>query len=135
MQTLERWQELRALSKRNRRDLTDSIKDWIEQETTATNNWAAHAYNNITRAITKACFSNYKGNMPLTKKRFRDQLDEKEMLTITRMELLAAEIIWDIANEFPECDAKEKYQLLSEKLLNIGKAIGRMQSATIEKIF
>jgi putative DNA primase/helicase len=65
MPNIENWQKARELLKRNRRDLTDSIKDWIERENDASDKWARFAYNNITRAIMKASFENYKGNMPL----------------------------------------------------------------------
>jgi len=115
--------------------LTDSIKNWIKHENTGSTAWAKFAYNNVTRAITKACFTNYKGNMPLSKNNFRDKVDDEELYLLTRMELLAAEIIWDIDKKFPESDAKEKQALLSQRLLMIGDATKRINSTTIQELF
>lgn len=115
--------------------MTDMIQRWIESEENRTDNWAKFAYLNITRSVMKACFTNYKGNMPLSKNKFRDKIQESEAHSIARMELLAADIINNIDEVFPDKTAKERYKLLSEKLLQLGEVIGRMQSATIDELF
>ena len=145
MPNIENWQKARELLKQNRRDLTDRIQNWIEQEKGASGDaqgqsnvldkWAKFAYNNVTRAVMKASFENYKGNMSLSKVKFRDHISEEESYWLTRMEMLAADIIERIDELFPETTAKEKYKMLAERLLQIGEAIGRMHSATIEKCF
>jgi hypothetical protein len=122
--------------------LTDSIQNWIEKEKAlsmsekgASDNWAKFAYINVTRAIMKASFENYKGNMPLSKVKFRDHLSEEEAYWLTRMEMLATDIIERIDELFPEVSAKEKYKMLAERLLAIGESLGRMLSETIQQLF
>lgn len=121
--------------KQHRRTLTDSIKEWVKNEPDASKNWANFAYNNVTRAITKACFTNYKGNMPLSKNNFRDKITQDEAYLLTRMELLAADIILNIEKRFPDMSAKEKYYELSKSLSILGEHLGRMHSVTIDEIF
>lgn len=135
MKDLKLLEDARAVLKQNRRNLTDSIQQWIENEITGTNNWAKFAYLNITRAVTKSCFTNYKGNMPLSKKNFRDNLTEEEAYRLARMEFLAADLIDDIDRKFPDADAKEKYKRLSEDLFKIGETLVRIHSATIAELF
>jgi len=121
--------------KRNRRDLTDSIQDWIKSEKDASKKWGNFAYTNVTRAVMKACFENYKGNMALSKVKFRDHINEEEAYWLTRMEILAADIIERIDELCPEATAKEKYKMLAERLLKIGESLGQMLSTTIQQIF
>ena len=135
MSNLKSLQESRELLKRNRRDLTDSIQDWIEKEKDASKKWGKFAYTNITRAVMKACFNNYKGNMPLSNMKFRDQINEAEAYWLTRMEILAADIIERIDELFPEATAKEKYKMLAERLLKMGELLGQMLSTTIQQLF
>jgi hypothetical protein len=135
MPNIESWQKARELLKHNRRELTDSIQNWIEKEKDASDKWVKFAYNNVTRAIMKASFENYKGNMPLSKVKFRDHLKEEEVYWLTRMEMLATDIIERIDEIFPKATAKEKYKMLAERLFTIGESLGRMLSETIQQLF
>jgi hypothetical protein len=51
--------------------------------------------------------ASYKGNMPLSKVKFRDHLKEEEAYWLTRMEMLATDIIERIDELFPEATAVE----------------------------
>jgi len=109
-----------------RRELTDTLKAWVDEKDDGSSRFPRYVYVNVSKLIYRSVFSNYTGK-PGMPDDARNKMTEHELDRVVRMELLCQERLAVIRQQQPELDIKQQYRLLADDMLEWAEKLGRIE--------